>query len=306
MKGCNIMKNILIIGSINIDLVINMDILPKLGETVHGKNFMTSYGGKGANQAVAVAKIYGEADMIGAVGSDEFGKLLKSNLESNCVRTGGVKIAETNSGVAVITVCGGDNHIILDGGANDTVSPAWIDANIELIKNADIVIFQLEIPMETIIYAAKKAKEYGCKVLLNPAPAATLPDELLNFTDIIIPNEHEAAIITGKTDETEALKALWNGGKRTVIITLGGKGCIYNVGETIKTQSAFPTNVVDTTAAGDSFIGGFCSMIAEGKSMEQAVRFATAVSTITVSRPGASASIPTRAEAEAFLQTITK
>lgn len=296
------MKNILIIGSINIDLVINTDILPKLGETVHGKNFMTSYGGKGANQAVAVAKVYGEADMIGAVGNDEFGKLLKANLEENNIRTRGVKIADTNSGVAVITVCGGDNHIILDGGANNTVSPAWIDANIDLIKNADIVIFQLEIPMETIIYASKKAKEFGCKVLLNPAPAAKLPEELLNLTDIIIPNEHEAAIITGKTDETEALKALWNDGERTVIITLGGKGCMYNDGKTIKTQAAFPIKVVDTTAAGDSFIGGFCSMIAEGKTMEDAIRFATAVSTLTVSRPGAGASIPSREEAEAFLR----
>lgn len=300
------MKNILIIGSINIDLVINTDILPKLGETVHGKNFMTSYGGKGANQAVAVAKLYGEADMIGAVGCDEFGKLLKANLEANHVLTNGVKIADTNSGVAVITVCGGDNHIILDGGANDEVSPAWIDANLDLIKNADIVIFQLEIPMDTIIYAAKKAKEYGCKVLLNPAPAAKLPEELLSFTDIIIPNEHEAAIITGYTNEEEALKALWNDGNRTVIITLGEKGCLYNDGTTIKTQKAFSVKAVDSTAAGDSFIGGYCSMIAEGKAMDEAVRFATAVSAITVSRPGASASIPTRKEAEDFLTANMK
>lgn len=295
------MKNILIIGSINIDLVINTEILPKLGETVHGKNFMTSYGGKGANQAVAVAKLYGKADMIGAVGNDEFGKLLKSNLESSSIRTSGVKISDTNSGVAVITVCGGDNHIILEGGANDTVSPEWIDENIELIKNADIVIFQLEIPMDTIIYAAKKAKQYNCKVLLNPAPAAKLPEELLHFTDIIIPNEHEATIITGCTDEKEALKALWNDGNRTVIITLGSKGCMYNEGKTIKTQQAFPIKAVDSTAAGDSFIGGYCSAITEGKSMSEAIQFATAVSAITVSRPGASASIPSREEAEAFL-----
>ena len=296
------MKNILIIGSINIDLVINTDILPKLGETVHGKNFMTSYGGKGANQAVAVAKLYGEADMIGAVGNDEFGKLLKTNLENNAIRTKGVKIADTNSGVAVITVCGGDNHIILDGGANDAVTPAWIDANINLVKNADIVIFQLEIPMETIIYAAKKASEFGCKVLLNPAPATKIPDELLSYCDIIVPNEHEAAIITGHSDEETALKTLWNDGKRTVIITLGSKGCLYNDGLTIKKQGAFPVNAVDSTAAGDSFIGGYCSAIAEGKTMDEAIRFATAVSAITVSRPGAGASIPTREEAESFLK----
>ena len=295
------MKNILIIGSINIDLVINTDILPKLGETVHGKNFMTSYGGKGANQAVAVAKLYGKADMIGAVGNDEFGKLLKTNLENNSIRTKGVKISETNSGVAVITVCGGDNHIILDGGANDTVTPAWIDDNMDLIRNADIVIFQLEIPMETIIYASKKAKELGCKVLLNPAPAAKLPEELLSYCDIIVPNEHEAEIITGYSDEEAALKALWNDGKRTVIITLGSKGCLYNEGLTIKKQSAFSVNAIDSTAAGDSFIGGYCSAIAEGKTMDDAILFATAVSAITVSRPGAGASIPTREEAEAFL-----
>ena len=296
------MKNILIIGSINIDLVINTDILPKLGETVHGKNFMTSYGGKGANQAVAVAKLYGEADMIGAVGNDEFGKLLKANLEHHAIRTKGVRISDTNSGVAVITVCGGDNHIILDGGANDTVTPAWIDENVNLIQNADIVIFQLEIPMETIIYAAKKSKEYGCKVLLNPAPAAKLPKELLEYCDIIVPNEHEAAIITGYEDEETALKALWNNGKRSVIITLGSKGCLYNEALTIKRQQAFPIKAVDSTAAGDSFIGGYCSALAEGKSMDEAIRFATAVSAITVSRPGAGASIPTREEAEEFLK----
>jgi ribokinase len=282
--------------------VINTDILPKLGETIHGRNFMTAYGGKGANQAVAVAKLYGKADMIGAVGSDEFGKLLKGNLEANHVETKGVKIADTNSGVAVITVCGGDNHIILDGGANDAVSPAWIDENLDLIKNADIVIFQLEIPMETIIYAAKKAKECGCKVLLNPAPAAKLPEELLAYTDIIIPNEHEAAIITGHENEVDALKALYDNGNRNVIVTLGSKGCIYNDGKEIKSQTPFKVKAVDSTAAGDSFIGGYCSALCEGKTMEEAIRFATAVSAITVSRPGASVSIPTRTEVEEFLK----
>lgn len=297
------MKNILIIGSINIDLVIHTDILPKLGETLHGSNFMTAYGGKGANQAVAVAKLYGNADMIGAVGHDEFGKMLKGNLEANHVRTEGVKIADTNSGVAVITVCGGDNHIILDGGANNEVSPAWIDANIHLIQNADIVIFQLEIPMETIIYAAKKAKEFGCKVLLNPAPAAKLPEDLLAYTDIIIPNEHEAAIITGYENEVDAMKALYDNGNRNVIITLGSKGCIYNDGLEIKTQKPFKVKAVDSTAAGDSFIGGYCSALCEGKTVDEAIHFATAVSAITVSRSGASVSIPTRDEVDAFLKT---
>ena len=171
-----------------------------------------------------------------------------------------------------------------------------------MIKNADIVIFQLEIPMETIIYAAKKAKECGCKVLLNPAPAAKLPEELLAYTDIIIPNEHEAAIITGHENEVDALKALYDNGNRNVIVTLGSKGCIYNDGKEIKSQTPFKVKAVDSTAAGDSFIGGYCSALCEGKTMEEAIRFATAVSAITVSRPGASVSIPTRTEVEEFLK----
>ena len=297
------MKNILIIGSINMDLVINTDILPKLGETIHGKGFMTSYGGKGANQAVAVAKLSGTADMIGAVGNDAFGKLLADNLAANNVNTQGVKIADTNSGVAVITVCGGDNHIILDGGANNEVTPALIDEHIDLIKNADIVIFQLEVPMETIIYAAEKAKEFGAKVLLNPAPAAKLPEKLLAYTDILVPNEHEAAIITGIEDEEKALMALYDGGKKEVIITLGSKGCIYNVGTEIKRKSAFEVKAIDSTAAGDSFIGGYCTALCDGKSIDDAIHFASAVSAITVSRAGASVSLPARDEVEEFLKT---
>lgn len=296
------MKNILIIGSINMDLVINTDILPKLGETIHGKGFMTSHGGKGANQAVAVAKLSGTADMIGAVGNDAFGKLLADNLAANNVNIRGVKIADTNSGVAVITVCGGDNHIILDGGANNEVTPTLIDEHIDLIKNADIVIFQLEVPMETIIYAAEKAKEFGAKVLLNPAPAAKLPEKLLACTDILVPNEHEAAIITGFEDEKMALEALYDGGKKDVIITLGSKGCIYNVGTEIKYQKAFDVKAVDSTAAGDSFIGGYCTALCDGKNAEEAIRFASAVSAITVSRAGAGVSIPTRDEVEEFLK----
>ncbi len=297
------MKNILIIGSINIDLVINTDILPKLGETIHGKNFMTSYGGKGANQAVAVAKLSGRADMIGAVGNDAFGELLANNLKANNINTKGVKVAETNSGVAVITVCGGDNHIILDGGANNEVTPAWIDANMDLIKNSDIVIFQLEIPIETIIYAAEKAKECGAKVLLNPAPAAKLPEKLLAYTDILVPNEHEAAIITGYEDEKKALEALYDDGKKNVIITLGSKGCIYNVGKEIKYKKAFEIKAVDSTAAGDSFIGGYCTALCDGMNTDDAIHFASAVSAITVSRPGAGVSIPTREEVDEFLKT---
>lgn len=292
------MANILIIGSINIDLVINTKILPKLGETIHGEKFMTSFGGKGANQATAVAKVNGGAKMIGAVGNDSFGKDLVANLNANGVNTDGVEIADTNSGVAVITVCNGDNHIILDMGANGCVTKEVIDKNIDLVKEADIVIFQLEIPVETIIYAAGKAKEFGAKVLLNPAPAAPIPNELLELTDIIIPNEHEAAAVTGEQDLEKALAILSDNGKRTVVITLGGDGCMYMEDGEVKKMPAIETKVVDTTAAGDSFIGGFCAMLSQGKSVTEAVSYGTKVSSITVSRPGAANSIPTKEEIE--------
>ena len=290
------MKNILVIGSINMDMVINTPVLPKLGETLMGSGFMTSGGGKGANQATAIAKINGKCNMIGAVGCDEFGKVLCDNLESYGVDTCGVSRLECNSGVAVITVCNGDNHIIVDMGANGKVTPELIDKNMDLVKQADIVVMQLEIPMETVVYAAKKTREYGGKVLLNPAPAAKLPDELLHNVDILIPNEHEAEIITGTADMAEAIEILKGSGVGQVIITLGNEGSIYTDGDKVKTSPAFKTQAVDTTAAGDTFIGAYCAAVCEGKDTDYAVKFASLASSITVARRGAAMSIPTMDE----------
>ena len=290
------MKNILVIGSINMDMVINTPVLPKLGETLMGSGFMTSGGGKGANQATAIAKINGKCNMIGAVGCDEFGKVLCDNLESYGVDTCGVSRLECNSGVAVITVCNGDNHIIVDMGANGKVTPELIDKNMDLVKQADIVVMQLEIPMETVVYAAKKTREYGGKVLLNPAPAAKLPDELLHNVDILIPNEHEAEIITGTADMAEAIEILKGSGVGQIIITLGSEGSIYTDGDKVKTSPAFKTQAVDTTAAGDTFIGAYCAAVCEGKDTDYAVKFASLASSITVARRGAAMSIPTMDE----------
>ena len=289
------MKNILVIGSINMDLVIHTPRLPKLGETLKGHSFMTACGGKGANQAIAVGKVYGACTMIGAVGEDAFGKTMTDNLENNHVNTTGISKIGENSGIAMITVCGGDNHILLDGGANDRLTPDWIDKHLDLIQQADIVIFQLEIPMETVLYAAKKAKESGAKVLLNPAPAVPLPDELLEQVDILIPNEHEAEIITGIHEPEEAIKVLMQKCEQ-VIITLGEKGCIYNDGTEIKLAPAEKAKAVDTTAAGDSFIGAFCAALCEGKALKDAIAFGAKVSAITVTRKGAAISIPTKEE----------
>ncbi|MBQ7901086.1 MAG: ribokinase [Clostridia bacterium] len=290
------MKNILVIGSINMDMVINTPVLPKLGETLIGNGFMTSGGGKGANQATAIAKINGSTNMIGAVGNDEFGKSLKANLQSYGVNTDGIAEIECNTGVAVITVCNGDNHIIVDMGANSRVTPEIIDRNIDLVKQADIVVMQLEIPMDTVVYAARRTREFGGKVLLNPAPAAKLPGELLQNVDILVPNEHEAEIITGTSDMNEAIDILRRSGVGQVIITLGSEGSMYTDSDSVQKCPAFKTRAVDTTAAGDTFIGAYCAAVCDGMSTGEAVKFASLASSITVARRGAAASIPTMDE----------
>jgi len=297
--------NFVVIGSINTDLVINTDRMPKMGETITGHGFATNCGGKGANQAVAAAKLGGDVTFIGAVGKDANGDIAIDNFKASGINTERIERTDTNTGVAVITVAGGDNCIILDSGANGLVTKEVIDKNMDIISGADAVIMQLEVPMETVVYAAQKAHQAGVRVVLNPAPVTDLPDELLKNTDVIILNETETEYITKiypDTDESrkkcmDILKGLGIG---QIIITLGGEGSVYNNGDEIKHQPAFKTTAVDTTAAGDTFIGAFCMNMHE--CLEYAVKYATAASAITVSRHGASGSIPTKAEVEEFLK----
>jgi len=300
-------KNILVVGSINLDYVIHTDRLPALGETITGSEFAMNYGGKGANQAVAAAKQGCSTKMFGAVGTDFAGELAVKNLEGFGVDCSSVLHAEGATGAAVITVCGGNNHIILDVGANAFVTPEQISRRIDLFDWADAVILQYEIPVESVLCAAKLAKEHGGMVVLNPAPVKEVDSSLYRYVDLIVPNEFEASLITdiSVTDRQSAGQALCKlseMGCRNALITLGKQGCVYlsDDGE-IRYAGIMETKVADTTAAGDSFIGGLCTKLCEGKNMECAVRYATAVSAITVSRPGASASIPTCAEVEAFL-----
>ena len=293
-----------VIGSINTDLVINTSRMPKLGETLNGTGFSTGCGGKGANQAVAVAKLGGDVTFIGAVGKDANGDIAINNFKENGISTDRIERTDVNTGVAVITVAGSDNCIILDSGANGLVTKEVIDKNMDIISSADAVIMQLEIPMETVVYAAQKAHGAGVKVVLNPAPVTDLPQELLKNTDVIILNETETEYITKiypDTDESrkECMDILKGLGISQVIITLGGEGCVYNNGDEICHQPAFKANVVDTTAAGDTFIGAFCMKMTSD--LEYAVKYATAASSITVSRHGASGSIPTKDEVEEFI-----
>ena len=300
-------KHVLVVGSINVDYVIETDRIPKLGETLTGSNFSMNFGGKGANQATAIAKIGCEVRMLGAVGCDHSGSLAVQNLESYGVDCKDVLRVDAPTGAAVITVCRGDNHIILDAGANACVTPAVIEEREEMFRWADIVVMQYEIPTESVLAAAKMAKKYGKTVMINPAPVKAVDELLYSLIDWIIPNEFEAELITGifPADEdstNRAIEVLRTKGCKNAIITLGKRGSAYTDGDEIGRFGIYPVKVKDTTAAGDSFIGGLCAKFCEGKTVAESVSYAAAVSAITVSRAGAACSIPTADEVKDFLE----
>lgn len=283
-------KKILVIGSINKDLVVTTPRFPKEGETILGNSFTTGNGGKGANQACAIGKLGGNVGMLGAVGDDNFGKDLINALNSNNVNTDNLIIKnDVSTGIAVITVTeSGANHIVVAQGANALISKD--DIKEELISSYDIIVMQLEIPLDIAMYAACLAKSLGKIVVLNPSPAIKLDKEFLNCIDILIPNETEIDIIGG-------IDYVFECGVKNIILTLGAKGCDLITNKDGKEErkhfDAYEVDVVDTTAAGDSFLGGVVRMIADNKSIEEAIIFATKVSNITVTRKGAIDSIPT-------------
>lgn len=279
-------KKILVIGSINKDLVITTPRFPKEGETILGNSFYTTNGGKGANQACAIGKLGGNVAMLGAVGNDNFGKDLSNALSSNNVNINNLLIKnDVSTGIAVITVANdGANHIIVAQGANALITKN--DVKEDLIASFDIIVMQLEIPLEIAKYAASVAKKLGKTVVLNPSPAVKLDKEFLSCVDILIPNETEIDIIGGIDYVLEC-------GVKNIILTLGADGCDLITKEKRKHFDAYKVDVVDTTAAGDSFLGGVVRTIADGKNIEEAIEFATKVSNITVTKKGAIDSIPT-------------
>lgn len=279
-------KSILVIGSINKDLVVNTLRFPKEGETILGNNFYTTNGGKGANQACAIGKLGGDVSMLGAVGNDNFAKDLSDALSSNNVNINNLLIKDNvSTGIAVITVTNdGANHIIVAQGANALITKD--DIKEKLIASFDIIVMQLEIPLEIAKYAASIAKKLGKTVVLNPSPAVKLDRDFLSCVDILIPNETEIDIIGGVDYVLEC-------GVKNIILTLGADGCELITKQNRKHFDAYKVNVVDTTAAGDSFLGGVVRMIADDKTIEEAIEFATKVSNITVTRKGAIDSIPT-------------
>ncbi len=293
---------IAVFGSVNMDLVAYTDTAPATGETVTGTAFRQVPGGKGANQAVAAARAGADTVFLGAVGGDAFGTELRDNLVAAGIDTTGLRTVPGPSGIAHIVVDGrGANAIIVVPGANGGVT-GTVPGDRELIGGADALLLQLELPMEAVVAAARTGREQGVRVHLTPAPARDLPDELLESVDVLVPNEHEAAAITGRTDPREALAALLERVPE-VLITLGGEGSLHG------TRSGAPVHVpalkvdaVDTTAAGDTFCGSFAVARAEGADPAGAMRFAAAAAALSVQRRGAGSSMPTRAEVEDLLR----
>lgn len=296
-------KNIIVIGSCNTDMVIKTDHLPAPGETVLGGSFMMNPGGKGANQAVAAARLKGHVSFIAKTGNDLFGK---QSVEQ--YRNEGINVEyiysdpALPSGVALIIVdVNGENSITVASGANGSLSPEDIRKAQPAIEKADILLMQLEIPMETVEYAARTGKEQGLKVILNPAPARALPEKLLQNLYMIIPNETEAEILSGikVTDWESARKAadiISAKGVDTVVITMGSKGALVKEKGQYHEVPVAKVKPIDTTAAGDTFCGALCVALSEDKSVIDAVKFANKCASISVTRMGAQSSLPHREE----------
>jgi ribokinase len=295
------MPDILVIGSLNADLVVRAPRFPKPGETISGEDLQIIPGGKGANQAVAAARQNANVIMAGKVGKDSFGPFLLDSLKSNKVDITNVQVDKSATGTATIIVDShAQNSIVLSPGANGKVTSADVDA---LNVDATILILQLEIPLETVIHAAKWGKSKGMKVLLNPAPARELPEALIANVDYLLPNETELSLLSGiavKDIETaeQAAKILLQRGAGHVVVTLGAKGALSVSKDKTIQADAYQVKAVDTTAAGDAFIGGFASALLRGVELSEALKYGNASGALAVTKFGAQPSLPTREEVE--------
>ena len=299
------MPNILVIGSLNTDLVVRTPRFPQPGETISGEDLQVIPGGKGANQAVAAARLGAQVSMLGRVGQDDFGSFLLDNLKTNKVDTQLIQRDESSTGTAIIIVDeNGQNSIVLSAGANGKVSA--VDVEHASFPTFDLLLLQLEIPIPTVLSAAKIAKQNGIRILLNPAPAKQLPEELISLADFLIPNETELSLLTGMEvkdipSAERAAKSLLARGVQNVIVTMGGNGALVVTKELTKHIPAFEVDVIDTTAAGDSFIGGFATSLLENKAIKDAVRYGCATGALAATKFGAQPSLPTKTEVERFM-----
>ncbi|MGW3664274.1 ribokinase [Streptomyces sp. NPDC005141] len=293
------MTHIAVLGSTNMDLVAYVAKAPQRGETVTGREFRTIPGGKGANQAVAAAHAGADVSLVGAVGADSFGSQLRSTLEHFGVNTDHLRTTEGPSGTAHIVVDEeGGNAIVVIPGANGTVT-SLAPGDEGLIASADALLLQLEIPLEAVLSGAEAARRHGVRTILTPAPARFLPPQLLATIDLLVPNQHEAAALTGFTDPREAAAALLEQVPE-VVVTLGAEGSLYAArGAEPVAVPAPKVTAVDSTGAGDTFVGTLAVALAEGREMPQALAWASAAAAMSVQRPGASSSMPYRSEIDA-------
>jgi len=303
-------KPIVVVGSINLDLVVGADRIPQVGETIIGNTFNTFYGGKGANQAVAAAKLGYPVSMVGNVGNDAFGKQLRNGLEDAGVDTTYVNTVEGASGVALITTGRrGENNIVVVPGANGQLTPKLLEKAATILERAGFLLAQLEIPLETVDYLAQFAERHDIPLMLDPAPARELSGALLRRVTWITPNETETQELlkinleNGDRGHNAAADRLLACGVKNVLLKLGSRGCLIAQGTLAKERvPAFSVNAVDTTAAGDAFNAGFAVGLMRGSTVARSAVFASAVAAISVTRPGAQPSMPTGDEVECFLE----
>ena len=286
------MKKVIVVGSLNTDLVIRAPYCPKGGETLTGEGFMVNCGGKGANQATAAAKLGGNVLMCGCVGADSFGDTLIQNLKIAGADTRYVrKVQGVPTGTAVIIVTGGENRIVLDKGANAKLSQTDIDGVLQEAEAGDIYLTQLENPIEVVGYGLKRAKEKGLVTVLNPAPADRAIAKYFRYVDYITPNESELELFGGKD-------ALFDAGIGKIITTLGSKGYEYSDRAGTKRYGCISVKAIDTTGAGDTFCGGMTAQLAQGADLECAMAFGSKAASIACTKAGAANAIPTRKEVE--------
>ena len=307
------MTSLVVVGSLNMDFVVAVDHLPAPGQTVLGRNFQMIPGGKGANQACAAARLGEETvtvRMVGRVGYDVFADHLKASLSAAGVDVSAVHATRSEAtGVALIAVdTAGQNSIVVASGANHALAAAEVEAMRSVFRGARFVLFQLESPIPTVAAALKLAHEEGVLTMLDPAPAVPLAPELLANVDILTPNESEASILLGlppgrvsRENAAALARSLCERGPKAVVLKLGDQGCFYCDGESEIFSTAFPVTAVDATAAGDTFNAALAVALAEGRGVEEALRFANAAAAISVTRLGAQASVPARPEVDGLL-----